>query len=175
MTAEEKKCAVKETLGYLKNFFETKMCTKCHPCLMGTAEAIGILERITEGEGKLEDLKTLELIANEIKETARCKFGKDAAQILAESLSTSGEEYVEHIEEKSCKKKACLSLITYKIIAETCVSCDVCKEICPEGAILGDKYIHYISDNRPYVILRKRCTKCEKCVSVCEVKAIEIG
>lgn len=174
-TLVEKKCTVKETLDYLKNFFETKMCTKCLPCLMGTAEAIGILERIAAGEGEAENLQLLEIISTEIGETARCKFGKDAAKVLAESLSRSRKTYEEHIEEKECGKKSCFSLVTYKIIAERCISCGKCKEVCPEDAILGEKYVPYISDNRPYVILKKRCTKCGKCLPVCEVEAIEVS
>jgi len=51
----------------------------------------------------------------------------------------------------------------YRIIQETCVSCAVCVEVCPVGAISAE----------PYSINPEICNACGDCAEVCPVEAIE--
>lgn len=167
-------CAVLIALEFLRGFAEDKMCGKCLPCMLGVAQMVDILEAITKAEGKEEDIRMLEAISSAVVDTARCKLGKDAAGFILESLTTSREEYEEHIDEKHCAKKSCEALINYSIIPERCTLCGVCKEVCPVDAVVGEKLIPYLSDNRPYYIKGKRCNRCGECLAVCEAGAIEI-
>jgi len=41
------------------------------------------------------------------------------------------------------------------------------------GAIVGEPYVPYLGDNRPYVIRVKKCDGCGRCVDACPVDAIE--
>ena len=41
------------------SFTQRESCGKCVPCREGTKRMLEILERIVNGEGKLEDLDTL--------------------------------------------------------------------------------------------------------------------
>ena len=46
-------------------------------------------------------------------------------------------------------------------INENCVSCEICKKICPQKAIIDNK------------IIEKNCIGCKKCLSACKNNAIE--
>ncbi len=170
--AVEERCAVLEALEYFRDFAQKEMCGRCLPCMLGTDRIIWILDKITRGEGISQDMEFLRLISSRVNETARCKKGREAAQLLSDSLSSREREYWEHIEEKHCPKKSCKDLISYRVVAERCTRCGSCKSICPEEAILGDEYIPYLADNRPYIIMEKKCTKCGLCLSTCEADAI---
>lgn len=167
-------CAVLIALEFLRGFAEDKMCGKCLPCMLGVAQMTDILEAITKAEGEEGDIRMLEAVSSAVVDTARCKLGKDAAGFILESLATSLEEYEEHISERHCAKKSCEALTSYSIIPERCTLCGACKEICPVDAVVGEKLIPHLSDNRPYYIRGKRCNRCGECLAVCEDGAIEI-
>ena len=83
MEPTDETCEVIKTLEF---FSEVKTCGRCLPCMVGGAQIIEILQKITQGEGKDEDIHLLRLLASGIEETMRCKGGKDAASVLANSL-----------------------------------------------------------------------------------------
>jgi electron transport complex protein RnfB len=57
-------------------------------------------------------------------------------------------------------------MIPYLEINTLCISCDDCKLICPENAILSiEKY---------YVIETWSCTLCDACVEICPVDCIKL-
>ncbi len=51
-------------------------------------------------------------------------------------------------------------------INNTCVSCDTCRIICPENAIL--------TDGKTYVIDNWSCSKCGLCKYICPVDSIKL-
>ncbi|PIP93010.1 MAG: ferredoxin [Bdellovibrio sp. CG12_big_fil_rev_8_21_14_0_65_39_13] len=53
----------------------------------------------------------------------------------------------------------------YLNINTKCISCDNCRLICPELAIL--------KDNQKYIIDSQTCTLCGLCIQVCPTEAIE--
>jgi len=167
-------CSVLIVLEFLKGFAKDKMCGKCLPCMFGTVRMIDVLERITNGKGEEEDIVLLDEISSYIVDTARCKLGKDAATFVKDSLSSSKNEYEEHIKDKYCAQKSCEAIVSYQINSEKCTICGACKEVCPEDAIVGEKMVSYLSDNKPYYIKNKKCIKCGECLAVCEADAIEI-
>lgn len=164
-------CEVIKTLKFFSDI-EGKTCGRCLPCMVGPAQVIGILQKLTRGEGEKEDINLLRLLSFGMEETVRCKGGKDAAEVLANSLLSG--EYDEHVEKKRCRKRSCPGLTTYTVIAEKCTMCGLCQEVCPEGAVFGEKYIPYLADNAPYTIRAEKCTKCGLCLPVCAAGAIEL-
>ncbi len=166
-------CGVLKSLEFFSHFLQDKMCGKCLPCMFGTEQIIEILQKLTQGEGEEKDVHLLRLISSGLEETARCKHGKDAAGVLASSL-LSGEEYEGHWEKKRCSRRSCEKLISYRVIAEKCTMCGLCKEICPEGAVFGEEYVSYLADNEPYYINANKCSKCGRCLEVCPEGAIEL-
>ncbi|MFC2056522.1 NADH-ubiquinone oxidoreductase-F iron-sulfur binding region domain-containing protein [Chloroflexota bacterium] len=163
-------CEIGRTLELLSDA-QDKTCGRCIPCMVGLTQIIETLQKLTLGEGEESDIHLLRLLSSGMG-TARCKAGQDAAEVLANALLTG--EFEEHIEKKQCPKKACPGLTTYRIIAEKCTMCGLCKEVCPEGAIFGEEYIPYLADNDPYAIRAEKCTKCGLCLPVCAEAAIEL-
>lgn len=68
---DETKCMVNLAKFYL-GFIVDESCGKCTPCRIGTKRMLEILEKITEGKGKLEDLEKLEKLALAIKRASVC-------------------------------------------------------------------------------------------------------
>lgn len=169
--ARDETCEVGKTLEFFSDA-EDKTCGRCLPCMVGPAQIIEILQKLTRGEGEGRDIYLLRLLSSKIEETVRCKGGKDAAGVLANSLLSG--EYEEHVEKKRCPKRSCPGLTTYRVIAEKCTMCGLCKEACPEEAVFGEEYIPYLADNAPYTIRAERCTKCGLCLPVCAEGAIEL-
>ena len=172
MTVEARvECGPARMARVLMDFAQDRLCGRCLPCPIGVAQALAILGRLRRGAGQQEDLSRLSRISASLLETARCRRGKEAAQALADSLRDE-EGYSAHLAGR-CPDGACRDLRRFRVVAERCTMCDRCREICPRGAIRGDPYIPYRSDNRPYVILEKRCDGCGLCMPACPVEAIE--
>ncbi len=170
MTVATKTCVPQQALAALREFAQEKMCWRCLPCPLGVAEALMILERITWGRGEKEDLERLSRIAKELRWTARCRRGREAAENLARFLREE-REFQEHLE-GTCLAGFCVRLRRFTIVPELCTMCDRCREVCSRAAIVGDPYVAYLGDNRPYTIRRAKCDGCGLCVPVCPVGAI---
>jgi len=169
----EEACVVLEAQGSYLEFAEEVMCGRCLPCMRGTEQIVEIFARLTRGEGQEQDLNLLEVLAAGIQETAMCRRGQNAAGALADSLLRR-DEYEEHVRAKRCPARACSGLVHHWINSEKCTMCGLCKEVCPRGAIYGEEYISYLTDNEPYIIKASRCDNCGLCLPVCEAGAIEL-
>ncbi len=167
-------CSVSLATDFFKAFLAEKMCAKCLPCMLGSIEILSLLEGIAGGRGRLKDIQSLNRLAGEIRETARCKLGKDAADFLTSSLEGHRDGYLSHIEDGVCPGSCCEKMTTYVIDPVLCNACGACKDVCQEGAIIGEALIPYLSDNRPMTILSKRCNGCGACIVTCIGGAIEI-
>lgn len=103
---DEDDCAVDVAKFFMK-FCYDESCGKCSPCRIGTAQALKILEKITAGEGKIEDIELLKRLCHAMKEASLCGLGQTAPNPLLSSLKYFEEEYIEHIEKKKCKAGKC--------------------------------------------------------------------
>ena len=156
-----------EVARFFMSFTQRESCGKCTPCREGTKRMLEILERIVNGQGKLEDLDTLEELATMIQTMALCGLGKSAPLPVLSTLSTFRDEYIEHIVDKKCRAKTCTALRRYVINPEFCKGCSKCARNCPVNAISG------IVKN-PYSIDADKCIKCGACKDNCAFDAIYI-
>ena len=160
---DEDNCMVDVARFYL-DFTVDESCGKCTPCREGTRRMLEILDKITKGEGTMEDLKTLEELALSIKDSALCGLGQTAPNPVLSTLANFYDEYVAHVVDKKCPAGVCKSLIKY-YISDKCIGCTKCKRNCPAGAISGDlKQKHSIDT--------AICIKCGACKAACPVGAI---
>ncbi len=106
---DEDTCIV-DMVKYFLNFLAKESCGKCTPCRDGLRHMINILNRISEGRGRKEDLDLLELIAKVQKKAALCALGQGASDPLLSTLKHFRDEYEAHIEEKSCPGCICKAL-----------------------------------------------------------------
>ena len=156
-----------EVARFFMSFTQRESCGKCTPCREGTKRMLEILERIVAGEGKLEDLDTLEELANMVRAMALCGLGKSAPLPVISTLKTFRDEYVEHIVDKKCRAKTCTALRRYVINPDLCKGCSKCARNCPVNAISGVV-------KKPYTIDSEKCIKCGACKDNCAFDAIYI-
>ena len=163
---DENTCMV-EVARFFMSFTQRESCGKCVPCREGTKRMLEILERIVNGEGKLEDLDTLEELAAMVKNMALCGLGKSAPLPVISTLKTFRKEYEEHIVEHKCAAKNCTAMRKYVINPEFCKGCGKCAKNCPVGAITGvRKEAYHINPNL--------CIKCDSCRDNCAFDAVYV-
>lgn len=164
---DEGTCMV-DVARFFLNFTQSESCGKCTPCREGTKRMLEILTRITQGEGKPEDLETLERLGKVIKTASLCGLGQTAPNPVLSTLRYFRHEYEAHIYERKCPARVCRSLLTYQVIPELCNGCTRCLRNCPAGAITGKaKEVHIIDP--------AKCTKCGTCVEKCRQNAIMVA
>ncbi len=103
---DETSCMVDVAKFFLK-FTVDESCGKCVPCREGTRQMLKILERITSGRGREEDIYRLEKIGELIKLTALCGLGQTAPNPVLSTIRYFKEEYLAHIVDKKCPAKVC--------------------------------------------------------------------
>lgn len=159
---DEDTCMV-DVAKYFLKFLKEESCGKCTPCREGIERMHEILERITEGKGKDEDLQLLEDLTTVVKDASLCGLGKTAPNPVLTTLRYFKNEYEAHIKDKKCPALVCKNLVNYYIDPDLCIGCLLCLKNCPSQAILGEiKKIH--------VILQDKCEKCGICMEVCPPK-----
>jgi len=150
---------------YFLNFTQNESCGKCTFCRIGTKRMLEILERITLGKGRENDIDLLEDLAEKIKNSSLCGLGQTAPNPVLTTIKYFRDEYEAHIIEKRCPAHSCAALLTYTI-NENCTGCTLCAKKCPVNAISGEaKEIHKIDQDG--------CIKCGLCFNACKVGAID--
>ncbi len=160
----EDTCIV-EVARFFMNFTQHESCGKCTPCREGTKQMLAILERIVRGQGKMEDLDTLEELGKVIKEGSLCGLGKSAPNPVLSTLKYFRDEYIAHIKDKKCPAGVCKALKHFEIQEDKCKGCTKCARNCPVGAIEG-------TIKEPHKINQDKCIKCGACIDNCPFKAI---
>lgn len=157
---DEDTCMV-HVARYFLDFTRKESCGKCTFCRIGTHHLFNILDRMTLGEGREEELELLEILSQDIKDGSLCGLGKTAPNPALTSFRYFREEYEAHILEKRCPAGMCRALTAYYIDLEKCArGCDACVGSCPVEAIFTTK-------NRKKGVDQTLCVKCGECMVAC--------
>lgn len=159
---DEDNCMV-DVARYFLEFTQKESCGKCVPCRLGTKQMLDILNDITQGRGKPEDIDLLEEMGFAIKRGSLCGLGQTAPNPVLSTIRYFRQEYEAHINEKKCPSKVCRDLINYTIDTSKCTGCRLCYSACPTNAITGEK-------KEPHEINQWECIRCGMCLEKCPPK-----
>lgn len=160
---DEDNCMV-DIAKFFLEFTVDESCGKCTPCRIGTKRLLEMLEKITSGNGTLEDIDKLEALCNYIKNNSLCGLGQTAPNPVLSTLRFFRDEYEAHVKDKKCPAGVCTDLLSYRI-NDKCKGCTACARVCPTGAITGSvKEIHIIDV--------AKCIKCGACMTKCKFGAV---
>ncbi len=161
---DEDDCVV-DLARYYLTFSQHESCGKCTPCREGTKRMLEILERITGGQGRPEDLERLERLARLVRTSSLCGLGRAAPNPVLSTLRYFRSEYEAHVAaERTCPAHKCRALLRFEI-NEKCVGCTLCARRCPVTCISGER-------RQRHVIDQGRCIRCGVCFEVCRFEAV---
>ena len=132
---DETTCMV-DMARFFIDFCQDESCGKCTPCREGTKRLLHILERITEGQGKMSDLDELRELCEFIREASLCGLGQTAPNPVLSTLQYFRHEYEDHILHRHCEAGVCGALFKAK-----------CVNACPIGQDVPG-YLSLVSEGR---------------------------
>ncbi|MBN2347253.1 MAG: FAD-dependent oxidoreductase [Bacteroidales bacterium] len=154
---DEDSCMV-DVAKFFLEFVQEESCGMCTPCRVGTKRMLEILERISSGQGKMEDIDLLIELGNKIKETALCGLGQSAPNPVLSTIRYFRHEYESHIKEKRCTAGVCPDLVRAP-----------CQSACPAGVDVPG-FVSLVSEKRYAEALklhRERNPFAAVCARVC--------
>lgn len=163
---DEDDCIVDVTKFYL-GFTVDESCGKCSPCRIGGRTLYNLLDKITKGEGAMEDLEKMKEIGGAMKKASLCGLGQTAPNPILSTIKYFEDEYKAHIKDKRCPAGKCKELISFNILADKCIGCTACARKCPVAAISGERrQLHRIDP--------ELCIKCGVCLETCKFGAVYV-
>ena len=132
---DEDTCMV-DIAKFFLSFTQVESCGKCVPCRLGTKQMLDILEDITNGKGKLEDVALLEDLAKDIVAGSLCALGGTAPNPVLTTICYFRDEYEEHIKKHYCRAAVCKGLVVAP-----------CSHVCPAGVDVP-RYIRFIAEGK---------------------------
>ncbi len=160
---DETDCMV-DIAKFFLEFTVSESCGKCTPCREGTMRILEMLEKVTSGKAEVEILENLENLSQYITDVSLCGLGQTACNPVLSTIRYFKDEYLAHIEDKTCPSGACKDLSSY-FITDDCIGCKICAKNCPVSCISGET-------KEKHVIDQEACIKCGECYNVCPVGAV---
>jgi NADH-quinone oxidoreductase subunit F len=93
-------CIVRSSLR-LAHFYRHESCGKCTPCREGTGWLERILQRMVDGEGRVEDLDLLQSLFGRISGKTLCALADGAVAPIKSAIELFRDDFVRVIEEGS--------------------------------------------------------------------------
>ena len=143
---------------YFLSFTRLESCGKCIPCRWGIKQMLEILEDITSGKGKLEDIDLLIELGEAIKAGSLCGLGQTAPNPVLSTIRYFRDEYESHIKKGHCAAAVCKGLVKAP-----------CSHTCPAGVDVP-RYIRRIRSQKydeALAVIRERIPFPAVCGYVC--------
>ncbi len=106
LVCDETTCVV-DLAKVLMQFFRFESCGKCTPCRVGTQRSYEILQRISQGQGKLSDLDELVFLGENMDTLSNCGLGQTASGPVRDILRHFRAEVEAHIRLGVCPVGIC--------------------------------------------------------------------
>jgi NADH-quinone oxidoreductase subunit F len=98
---DDTRCMVK-SLMRLSYFYTHESCGQCTPCREGTGWLYRMVHRIEHGQGRMEDIDLLNSVSDSIQGRTICALGDAAAMPVRAMIKHFRQEFVHHVEHKTC-------------------------------------------------------------------------
>ncbi len=98
---DDTRCMVKSLLR-LSYFYTHESCGQCTPCREGTGWLYRMVHRIEHGQGRMADIDLLNSVSDNIQGRTICALGDAAAMPVRAMIKNFRDEFVHHIEHKTC-------------------------------------------------------------------------
>jgi NADH-quinone oxidoreductase subunit F len=154
---DENTCMV-DVARYFMAFLKEESCGKCFTCRKGTQRMYEILDDVSQGKARMEDLDLLEELALVVRDTTMCGLGQSASNPVLSALSYFRKEFEQHIIDKKCKAFVCKELVGAP-----------CQSACPVGTEAW-RYVAHIAAceyEKAYDVIRKANPFPSVCGRVC--------
>ena len=92
---------------FFMEFCMSESCGKCVPCRVGTGQMYDLLCKITDGNASVADIIMLEDLSDLVKNTSLCGLGQTSPNPVLSTLRYFRDEYMAHVEDRSCPAGAC--------------------------------------------------------------------
>ena len=168
---DEDNCMV-DIAKFFLEFTVDESCGKCTPCRVGTKRLYELLDKITKGQGTLEDIDKMEELCYYIKANSLCGLGQTAPNPVLSTLKFFRDEYIAHVVDKKCPAGVCKDLLQFTIEKDKCIGCGMCAKQCPANAITRTDYIAPGKKLAAFEIDPAKCVKCGACIEKCKPGAI---
>ncbi|MFG6449637.1 NADH-quinone oxidoreductase subunit NuoF [Roseateles sp. BYS180W] len=107
---DDSRCMVRSLLR-LSYFYAHESCGQCTPCREGTGWMHRVIERIANGQGRMEDIELLNSVADNIQGRTICALGDAAAMPVRAMLKHFKHEFIAMIEQAQQTQEAQKSAI----------------------------------------------------------------
>ena len=94
-------CAVEQQLAILRAC-HAQSCGKCVPCRVGLGQLSDLIEKVLDNEADEDTLRLIHHTAENIKFSADCAIGFEAANMVLNGLKGLEEDYLSHVKHHSC-------------------------------------------------------------------------
>ncbi|MFQ5996924.1 MAG: NADH-ubiquinone oxidoreductase-F iron-sulfur binding region domain-containing protein [Dehalococcoidales bacterium] len=103
---DEDTCMI-DVARYFLDFTRRESCGQCIPCRVGTKQMFDILDDITKGQGKPDDIDVLLELGEAVVRSSLCALGQTAPNPVLTTIRYFRDEYEAHIHEKQCPAGVC--------------------------------------------------------------------
>jgi NADH-quinone oxidoreductase subunit F len=106
---DEDNCMV-DVARYFVEFTNSESCGKCIPCRVGLNKSLRILNRVTEGGGRMQHLETMDELSRYIRDCSLCGLGQSAPNPVLTTMRHFRREFEDHIVAHRCQAGVCTEL-----------------------------------------------------------------
>ncbi len=94
-------CAVEQQLAILQ-VCHAQSCGKCVPCRIGLGQLVDLLEDVLDNRATAQTLTLIRQMAENIRVSADCAIGFEAANMVLKGLEGFAEDYQSHVQQHCC-------------------------------------------------------------------------